>query len=762
MRLKWRATGWWLLLELGWCVGADAGYTNTLAQTRAWLTNAMAAQDVRGLAVALVDGTNTVWVEGFGWADEPAGMPVTTATVFRVGSVSKVFTAALALQLSDQGRLDLDAPASNYFPGLTWQTRYPDAGPITVRQLLNFHCGLPGDLLNGGFTTVPFADYLATLTNYLAATYPVYPPDFIQNYCNAAFVLMERIIAEADGRSLSFAAIAESNLFSRLGMAGSSFQKDKSDIAHFLARPCMGGTWMPEEFANLYGTGGLYSRPGDLADFLKVMLNTGLSVRGEAILQPASITEMLRIYGTNLPLDAFMEMKPGLGWDTVQDPQLEYAGRNAYKTGATLTESGMIEILPDQGLGVAVAANNTSPLTWDAAPYILKLAVAEKNGLAVPTNMVFFPAATQAVDQAELDLLAGVYVRNQGYAAIESQPGSLTVVLNAHTAAPHPVSGLVRRVSGWFSKGANPISEILFTNVAGRRIAVMRNAVDYYVVTNLFGEKHDPPPLSAAWSNRIGRTWFVSDENVRSYLSLIGGGPQLTLTNQNGVLMAVGGCCGYKVLSPTNDRLAFVPGLNNRGDSAFQVVSNAAEGEFIRFFGFHFKPAPDVLEWDRAVEDVIQTPAWCGWSELRPQVQTPALRYEVVADGLPTNFILRLIGADGLTELAVLEGPGRFQFEAPEAPLYLRVQPDIIGPQTGQYGYAWNYPVMIHALARDFGGDVITWQGWTGAVYRLAVADQLGAFVSVATTAPAAAWTISATNPGLSGALRYYRVERLE
>ena len=70
----------------------------------------MKKNDVTGLSIALVDDRRIIWAEGFGWADEANAVPATPDTVYRVGSVSKLFTATAAMQLAEQGRFDIDKP----------------------------------------------------------------------------------------------------------------------------------------------------------------------------------------------------------------------------------------------------------------------------------------------------------------------------------------------------------------------------------------------------------------------------------------------------------------------------------------------------------------------------------------------------------------------------------------------------------------------------------------------------------------------------
>jgi serine beta-lactamase-like protein LACTB, mitochondrial len=108
-------------------------------ETRIQLENAiskfMAANTIPGVAAAVVLNGEHVWSEGFGMADLENSVPVTSQTLFRLASVSKPITATAAMQLWEQGKLDLDVPVQKYCPA------FPQKDfPISTRQLLG-HLG---------------------------------------------------------------------------------------------------------------------------------------------------------------------------------------------------------------------------------------------------------------------------------------------------------------------------------------------------------------------------------------------------------------------------------------------------------------------------------------------------------------------------------------------------------------------------------------------------------------------------------------------
>ncbi len=91
-------------------------------------------------SIALVDGAQVVWSRGFGVENAATGTPATANAVYRVGSVSKLFTDIGIMQLVERGALDLDAPVQRYLP--SFRPKNSGTTPITLRQLMSHYAGL--------------------------------------------------------------------------------------------------------------------------------------------------------------------------------------------------------------------------------------------------------------------------------------------------------------------------------------------------------------------------------------------------------------------------------------------------------------------------------------------------------------------------------------------------------------------------------------------------------------------------------------------
>lgn len=197
---------------------APAVSTNLDAETSAALldvlTQARATLEVPSLQIAVATRQGKWWTGSSGWADPPRRRAVTLADRYHIGSVSKLYTAAIVLALAEAGRLSLDDPISTFVAGV------PNGSQITVRQLLNHTSGLPNYTENLTFqvqTVVLRKQWsLDEILSIIAAQAPIAAPGSAHYYSNSNYVLLGRI-AEVAGED-SFAALLETTILAPLGL----------------------------------------------------------------------------------------------------------------------------------------------------------------------------------------------------------------------------------------------------------------------------------------------------------------------------------------------------------------------------------------------------------------------------------------------------------------------------------------------------------------------------------------------------------------
>ena len=121
-----------------------------------WIEEQRTYRDLPGLSIGVVHDQELVWAKGYGTSDLETEAPVTPETVFRVGSITKLFTATAIMQLRDAGKLRLDDPVSTHLPWFEVKSSFEDEPEITVRHLLTHTSGLPRDAAFPQWTTHDF------------------------------------------------------------------------------------------------------------------------------------------------------------------------------------------------------------------------------------------------------------------------------------------------------------------------------------------------------------------------------------------------------------------------------------------------------------------------------------------------------------------------------------------------------------------------------------------------------------------------------
>ena len=178
--------------------------------------------DADATAALIRVGGDGTWRGTAGVRDVRTGAPALANGRFRAGSVTKVVTAAIVLQLAAQGRIDLDGTVQRYLPGLLTA----DFKPITVRELLNFTSGLRSGASLGDTVEEGYPHRFETLTprQVVAASVakgPAYDPGTRQDYDNIHYTVLGMLIEKVTGDS--YAHQAAVRIFRPLGMRDSSF-----------------------------------------------------------------------------------------------------------------------------------------------------------------------------------------------------------------------------------------------------------------------------------------------------------------------------------------------------------------------------------------------------------------------------------------------------------------------------------------------------------------------------------------------------------
>ena len=329
----------------------------------------LADKEIPSIAVALIDRSGVVWSRAWGKADAEGKVPATPATLYRAGSVSKLFTDIAVMRLVERGKLDLDAPVTRYLPDFRPQN--PFGGAITLRQLMTHRSGLVREAPRGHYfddQAKGQADAVASLNS----TRLVAAPGALTKYSNAGIAVVGEVVARVAGKP--YAQAVADLVLRPLGMASSGFDRGalKGPVAWSQMVSFDGGRWAaPPLELGTPAAGSLYTNTGDLGAFARAMLNGG-----GAVLKPATLAEMWREqYGKTGPRSFGL----GFALGTLEGQRTVGHG------GAVYGHVASLQLMPDAGIGVVVFATvDAGTAAQRIGGFALRSWLAAREGRALP------------------------------------------------------------------------------------------------------------------------------------------------------------------------------------------------------------------------------------------------------------------------------------------------------------------------------------------------------------------------------------------
>ena len=320
-----------------------------IARGRVAMREAMSAGAAPGSAVAVAVNGRLVWSEGFGRADIARGIPITTATRFGIGSISKALTLAAALSLADAGLVDLDAPVERYLPD------FPHRGRgVTLRRIGVHQSGISDTFADEHYYTTTHYASLAEVYPAIARGALMFEPGSRTAYATGLFTIVGRVLEVVAGES--YLDLMRHRVLQPAGMRATepNDPRHSSAGAHRVLRLTGRGRVHPRT--------GLRSEPeaawgrvsldrGDVARFGAALLRPGLLSAGarREMFTPVSLTD-----GT-----------PGiyaLGFQSLR----EDGRRLLLQPGGGPGIAGWLAIYPDDDVVVAILSNATgAPLGGD-------------------------------------------------------------------------------------------------------------------------------------------------------------------------------------------------------------------------------------------------------------------------------------------------------------------------------------------------------------------------------------------------------------
>ncbi len=327
-----------------------------------------AARQVPGFAYGIIVDGRLVHVATAGYRELRSRAPVDTATVFRIASMTKSFTAVAILQLRDEGRLALDDPAERHVPELAG-LRYPtaDAPRITIRHLLTHAGGFPEDNPWGDQQLAATDDQMAAM---MRSGIPFSnAPGIAYEYSNFGFAILGRIVANVSG--MPYPRYISERVLAPLGMRVTTLEAasvPEGRLAHGYRR--QDDRWLeePQLPDGAFGSmGGMLTSIGDLGRYVGFMLDAWPPRDGAETgpLSRASRREMQQIArysGASAVADtADAELSltaGGYGYGLRVSQTCRFRSSVAH-TGGLPGFGSLMRWLPEYGVGIVALGNLT-------------------------------------------------------------------------------------------------------------------------------------------------------------------------------------------------------------------------------------------------------------------------------------------------------------------------------------------------------------------------------------------------------------------
>jgi CubicO group peptidase (beta-lactamase class C family) len=315
---------------------------------------------VPGAAIVVVKDGAVLYSGGYGYQDVENKVPVDPGrTIFRVASVSKLFTISGVLQLEEQGLLDLDRDVNEYLKNLRIENDFEE--PVRIRHLLAHTDGF--ETRDLGTFVLNSAD-LAPLEDVLKKELksPVQVPGSTITYGGYGTALAGYLLSQVAGKP--FEDYMGENIFEPLEMKNSTFQQILSldvreNVASVYQYEENSGKFVPAQFlyVNTAPTGALSTTPEDMGKFIITLLNRG-QFHGARILQEKTVEKMFqRQYSPHPAL-------PGVTFGFMES---QYNGQTALlRDGSGVGIRSQIFLLPEQGVGYFYVQNSRGDELADA------------------------------------------------------------------------------------------------------------------------------------------------------------------------------------------------------------------------------------------------------------------------------------------------------------------------------------------------------------------------------------------------------------
>lgn len=501
-------------------------------------------------------------------------------TIYGIGSVSKVFTSAAIMQLVEKGKVDLDEPITTYLSEFHMaDERYKN---ITVRMLLNHSSGLMGTTFSNSVLyddndTSAHDNLIQKLTTKRLKA----DPGLYSTYCNDGFEMATLIVERISGKS--FTEYLQENIFNPLDMKSSGTPVNKLNDKMQVTTYFNNETVYAADYCSLIGSGGILSTAEDLSKF-----GTAFFTGQNSLLSDASLNEM-RIPVTSQTSYGYIGEgsadQYGLGWDSIEAyPFNEYGITALVKGGDVFQQHGMLMVLPDEDVSVAVVSSGGSSIFNELLAQELATIALEEKGieLSESKSRQDEPTILDEVPESYLKY-AGTYANNMNMYRISFPDKKCLKIETCDTEIPRTQyyhyadnGTFIAKDYGYINsdgmtnpslKESGETALSFMTETDGKEFLCMDTTLKYAEIgesklSGMLAQKIEPVTLEdsvlQAWETRNGKKYYLVSEKYSSGFWMVDPVIKVELSTQiPGYINASGNMCNSKIVS-SNEAKAYI------------------------------------------------------------------------------------------------------------------------------------------------------------------------------------------------------------
>ncbi len=392
----------------------DPAVASAIKVLDSWIAARVADREQPGLSIGVVYDQDLIWTKGYGFADVERKSPATPATLYRIASITKLFTSTAIMQLRDAGKLQLDDPVARHLPWFKVRNRHPEGPVVTIRHLITHTSGLPREAAGVNWSDVAFPSR-EEMIRRLSEQETVFPSETEWKYSNLAVSLAGEIVAAVSGEP--WTRYIDSRILGPLGMTATRTlpKPGAPGLSVGYGRRIPSAARRVRPFVDIAAerpAGNIASNVEDLARFLALQMRDGPQ-GGAQVLKGSTLREMHRVQW----LRSDWRGGWGLGFAIRRVGEQVRLGHGGSLPG----HRSQIEFAPADKLGVIVLTNadDGDPVRYIDQAFSLLTPAVKRAAEAGKSSSVADPS---------WDKYTGVYTWEQSDVEVMVLGGELTLI----------------------------------------------------------------------------------------------------------------------------------------------------------------------------------------------------------------------------------------------------------------------------------------------------------------------------------------------